>query len=229
MNTDAVTTADPWNVTPAEARAVQHRLAAQVAIGGEPRDVRLVAGLDISTGPRGSNAGRAAVVLVRWPELDAVEQATFEAQITFPYVPGLLSFRELPLLLPALERLSRRPDLLVVDGQGIAHPRRFGIAAHLGVLLDLPAIGCAKSPLSGRPVAPLGDERGARVALLDRGELVGHELRSKDRTKPLYISPGHRIGHEEAVEWILRLGKGYRLPEPTRLAHLAAAGKRVAP
>lgn len=218
-----------WEVTPAEARAIQRRLAGQVIASGEPANVAVVAGVDISVGPRGSNAGRAAVVLLRWPSLEPIEQAIERATVHFPYVPGLLSFRELPLIVPAFARLSVRPDLVLVDGQGIAHPRRFGIAAHLGVLLDLPAIGCAKSRLSGAPAGALGLERGARVPLLAGAETIGYELRSRTGVKPLYISAGHRISNEAAVEWVLRLTAGRRLPEPTRLAHEAAAGVIVAP
>ena len=169
------------------------------------------------------------MVVVEWPSLAPVEQATEQAEVTFPYIPGLLSFRELPLILPAFARLRTRPDLVVVDGQGIAHPRRFGIAAHLGVLLDLPAIGCAKSRLTGTPVGELGVQRGDRVALVDRGQVVGYELRTRAGVKPLYVSPGHRIGVEGAADWVLRLTAGYRLPEPTRLADRAAAGVVVVP
>ena len=221
--------AHPWDVTPAQARALQRRLAARVIAAGDVTDVRTVAGVDIAVGARGANAGRAAVVVLRWPSLEPVEQAVEVAPVTFPYVPGLLSFRELPLVLPAFARLHTRPDLVVVDGQGIAHPRRFGIAAHLGVLLDVPAIGCAKSRLTGEPAGVLGAERGARVPLIDRSELVGYAVRSRTGVQPLYISPGHRIGHEPAVEWVLALTAGYRLPEPTRLAHQAAGGAVVAP
>ena len=210
---------------------MQRRFAGQVVTSGgpDPAAVRLVAGVDISVGPRGSNAGRAAVVVLAWPSLVPVEQAIHEGPVPFPYVPGLLSFREMPLILPAFERLRTVPDLILVDGQGVAHPRRFGIAAHLGVWLDRPAIGCAKSRLSGVPAGPLADERGSRVALQDRGELVGYEVRTRSGVKPLYISPGHRVGYEEAADWVLRLTTRYRLPEPTRLAHQAAAGQSVAP
>jgi deoxyribonuclease V len=221
--------ADTWNVSPAAARALQRRLAGSVVATGDVQDVHTVAGVDISVGTRGSNAGRAAVVLLAWPELTPLEQAIERAEVRFPYIPGLLSFRELPLVLPAFARLSRRPDLVVVDGQGLAHPRRFGIACHLGVLLDLPAIGCAKSRLTGWPQGALAEEAGARVPLADRGEVVGYEVRSRTGVKPLYVSPGHRIGPEEAVTWVLRLTKGYRLPEPTRLAHQAAGGAQIAP
>jgi len=221
--------ADSWDLSPAEARALQRRLAGSVVATGDVADVATVAGVDISVGARGTNAGRAAVVLLAYPSLEPLEQAIERAEVRFPYIPGLLSFRELPLVLPAFARLSRRPDLVVVDGQGIAHPRRFGIAAHLGVLLDLPAIGCAKSRLTGWPQGELAEEAGSRVPLLDRGELVGYQVRSRTGVKPLFVSPGHRIGHEQAADWVLRLTKGYRLPEPTRLAHQAAAGTQVAP
>lgn len=225
----AVTDAHAWDVSPVEARRIQRQLAGRVIVAGDPQDVRVVAGVDISVGARGANQGHAAVVVLAWPSLRPIEQAIERAAVTFPYIPGLLSFRELPLILPVFARLRSRPDLVVVDGQGIAHPRRFGIASHLGVLLDLPTIGCAKSRLSGSPAGELGAERGARVALLDGGEVVGSVLRTKRGAHPLYVSPGHRIGLEAAVEWVLRLTTTYRLPEPTRLAHEAAAGARVAP
>lgn len=214
-----------WKLSPAEARALQQRLRGEVLATGGPGDVRLVAGVDVSAGRFGT-VGRAAVVVLEYPALRAVEQAAEEAPVPFPYVPGLLSFREIPLLLPAFERLRRTSDLLVVDGQGVAHPRRFGLAAHLGVLLGLPTIGCAKSRLIGTHDA-VPDERGASVPLLDRGEVIGAVVRTRPGVKPLYISVGHRIGLESAVEWILRLTRGLRLPEPTRLAHQAAAGVDV--
>jgi len=151
-----------------------------------------------------------------------------QAQVTFPYVPGLLSFREIPVITPAFERLHSVPDLVVVDGQGYAHPRRFGLASHLGVLLGLPTIGCAKSRLIGR-YAPPGSERGATSPLLDRGEMIGCVVRTRTGVSPLFISVGHLIGLDEAVEWILKLTKGLRQPEPTRLAHLAAAGAHLTP
>jgi deoxyribonuclease V len=218
-----------WEVSPAEARALQRRLAGRVSLGGDVGDVRTVAGVDIAVGPRGSNAGRAAVVVLAWPSLEPLEQSIERAEVRFPYIPGLLSFRELPLVLPAFARLSMQPDLVIVDGQGVAHPRRFGIAAHLGVLLDVPTIGCAKSRLTGQPSGALGAEAGSRVPLIDGEELVGYELRSRSGVKPLYVSPGHRIGFEEAADWVLRLTAGYRLPQPTRLADQAAGGAIVAP
>ena len=220
--------AHAWDLTPAEARAVQRELAGRVVATGDVTGVRYVAGVDVSVGPRGSNAGRAAVVVLEWPSLKALEQSIERSEVRFPYIPGLLSFRELPLILPAFDRLSRQPDLVIVDGQGIAHPRRFGIAAHLGVLLNLPAIGCAKSRLTGQPLEELDAEKGARTPLIDREECIGYVVRSRTGVKPLYVSPGHKISAEAAVEWVLRLTAGYRLPEPTRLADQAAAGVRMA-
>lgn len=209
-----------WQVSPAEAEAIQTRLRSRVVATGGPETVRYVAGLDI--GLRGEMM-RAAAVVLSYPTLEVVESALVEQPVTFPYVPGLLSFREAPAMLAALAELRHEPDLLVVDGQGIAHPRRLGIAAHLGLLLDRPTIGCAKSILTGRH-EPVGEAVGDWSPLVDRGEVVGAALRTKARVKPVYISVGHRIGLEEAVAWILRCTRGYRLPEPTRQAHARASG-----
>ena len=219
----------PWDVTPPQAAVIQRRLARLVVREGAPHDVRLVAGTDISVGGGDGSPARAAVVVLRWPDMVPVEQAVVQVEVGFPYVPGLLSFREIPALIPAFDRLRHTPDLVVVDGQGIAHPRRVGLASHLGLVLDVPAIGCAKSRLTGWPQGELAGERGARVPLLDRGEVVGYALRTRAGTNPVYVSTGHRISREAAAGWVLALAPRYRLPEPTRLAHQAAAGKQVAP
>jgi len=213
----------PWNVSPAEAMAIQKQLAGQVILNGAPQDVRLVAGADIAVG---GDRARGAVVLLSYPELRPLEQQVVEAELTFPYVPGLLAFREVPVLAEAFRRLSRRPDLLLVDGQGLAHPRRFGIACHLGLLLDVPTIGCAKSRLVGDH-GPLGEEAGSRTELRDGPDVLGLVLRMRAGVTPVYVSVGHRIGLSEAAEWTLRLCRGYRLPEPARLAHQAAGGQTV--
>jgi deoxyribonuclease V len=215
----------PWNVPPAEAVAIQKRLAAQVVLEGAPQDVRVVAGADISVG---GGRGKGAVVLLSYPELRPLEQQVAETELTFPYVPGLLAFREVPVLAEAFRRLSRRPDLLLVDGQGLAHQRRFGIACHLGILLDLPTIGCAKSRLVGEH-GLLGEEAGSRTELRDGSEVLGVVLRTRAGVTPVYVSVGHRISLGEAAEWVLRLCRGYRLPEPARLAHQAAGGQTVVP
>ena len=215
----------PWDVSPKEAIAIQKRLAAQVVREDEPIDVRRVAGVDISV-DRGRGVGTGAVVVLSYPGLEIAEVAVAQAPLTFPYVPGLLSFREVPVLRAAFERLSGAIDLLLVDGQGLAHPRRFGLACHLGLLLDVPAIGCAKSRLLGEHDAP-DEAAGSRTDLLDRGELIGSVLRTRTGVKPLFVSLGHRIGLAAAEEWLLRCCRGYRLPEPTRLAHQAAGGRDI--
>jgi len=211
-----------WDVTTAEARDIQNRLAPLVVKDGLPHDVRFVAAADISV-RREEPLARGAVVVLSYPEMEVVEQSVVEAEPRFPYVPGLLSFREAPILLRAFEQLRQRPDLLLVDGQGYAHPRRQGIACHLGLLLDLPAIGCAKSRLCGEHVQP-GDAAGSRAPLLDGDEVIGSVLRTRDGTAPVYVSVGHRVGLEEAVDWVLRCCRGHRLPEPSRAAHMAAGG-----
>ncbi len=230
-----IRTLHPWPHTAAEAIAIQKRLAPRVVLEGDPpeagrlpagRQVRLVAGCDLAFLDRGRKAAlaRAAVVLLSYPDLQPVEQAVVEAPTTFPYVPGLLAFRELPVLIRAFEKLEGTPDLLLVDGQGYAHPRRFGIACHLGLLLDVPTIGVAKSRLVGEHDEP-APAAGSRAELRHEGELIGTVLRSRDGGRPLYVSPGHRIGFAPAADWVLRLSRGYRLPEPTRLADRLAAGR----
>jgi deoxyribonuclease V len=215
-----------WRVSTAEAMDIQRRLASQVVPEGSLGDVQYVAGADISVNTA-ERTGKGAVVVLSYPDLRPVEQSVAEVPLTFPYVPGLLSFREMPVLIEAFAKLSLRPDLLLADAQGLAHPRRFGLACHLGLLYDIPTIGCAKSRLCGEH-DEVGPERGSRTALRDGAEVIGAVVRTRDDVKPLYISIGHRIGLEEAVEWVLRCCRGYRLPEPTRLAHLAAAGEVVA-
>jgi deoxyribonuclease V len=209
-----------WDVPPQEAIRLQRALADRVERGDRLGVVRYVAGIDISANDR-TGLARAAVVVLTFPALDAVEVARAERPLTMPYVPGLLSFREAPVILAAMEKLARAPDLLLVDGQGLAHPRRFGIACHLGVLLDLPAIGCAKSILRGRH-APLADEVGARAELVENGAVIGMALRTRRRARPIYISIGNRVSLETAVRYVEACCRGYRLPEPTRLAHLRA-------
>jgi deoxyribonuclease V len=183
--------------------------------------VRIVAGVDASY----KDVARAAVVALSFPALEVLETAVAVRAIPFPYVPGLLSFREAPAVLDALAKLRARPDVLIFDGQGLAHPRRLGLASHLGVYLDLPSVGCAKSRLVGRYEEP-GPATGDRAPLVDRGEVVGVALRTKPRTKPLFVSVGHKIDLETAVALVLACLRGYRLPEPTRLAD-RLAGERT--
>lgn len=206
---------------------IQRRLAAQVVAQGGPAEVRTVAGADIAVGGRDARVGRGAVVVLSYPDLRLLEQVVVEAEVTFPYIPGLLAFREVPVLAEAFRQIRQQPDLLLVDGQGLAHQRRFGIACHLGLLLDVPTIGCAKSRLVGQH-GTLREEAGSRTPLVDRGEVVGTVLRTRRGVSPLYISVGHRIGLQEAADWVLRLCRGFRLPDPTRLAHQAAGGRLAA-
>ncbi len=209
-----------WQVSSSEAIAIQERLVNRVSKKDEFSAVHLIAGIDLSVS-RFSKVGRAAVVVLDYPQLRLVESQTVENEIVFPYIPGLLSFREAPLVLKACEKLANTPDLILVDGQGIAHPRRMGLATHLGILLDTPAIGCAKSRLCGEH-QPVGNNRGNFSELIHNDEIIGAVLRTKDDVKPLYISIGHRISLPAAIDWVLKCFGGYRLPEPTRLAHLTS-------
>jgi len=212
----------PWKVNTSEARAIQLRLARLVSRKNEVPRPRLVAGVDISA-PRFQGKVRGTVVVLSYPELEVVEIGAVEQTVDFPYIPGLLSFRESPVILAAYEKLRSKPDLILVDGQGIAHPRRFGIASHLGVLLDVPTIGCAKSLLCGTHDV-LGPEAGRTAGIEHGGEVVGMALRTKANVRPVYVSIGHKVDLAAAVSWVSRCCRGYRLPEPTRLAHLAASG-----
>jgi deoxyribonuclease V len=213
-----------WDLDPAEARALQLQLAQQVVREDRLGTIRAVAGVDLGfpKTPDGSVLGRAAVVVLRVPDLDLVEERVVERPVTFPYIPGLLSFREAPVGLAAIGSLETRPDLLLVDGQGLAHPRRCGIACHLGLLLDLPTIGCAKSILVGHAEEP-GPDPGDWTPLVHRGETIGAALRTRPKTKPIYVSTGHRVSLASAIELVSQCGRGYRLPEPTRLADRIAS------
>ncbi len=215
-----------WDVSPEEAIAIQQQLRARVLCEGEPpAPGAIVVGLDV--GFRGEQAHAAAVAL-RYPDMIPLDQAVAELPVSFPYIPGLLAFREAPALLEAIARLRFAPDLLMVDGQGIAHPRRMGIATHLGVYLDKPAIGCAKSRLWGR-FEPPPDEPGAWTPLVDRKEVIGAVLRTQKGQAPLFVSVGHRITLEGAIRTVMACVRQHRLPEPTRLAHQVAGGARVVP
>lgn len=211
-----------WHVTPREAFAIQETLSREVVQEdrlAEP--VQRVAGVDVGFEAEGTIT-RAAVAVLSFPELQLLETAVAHRPTTFPYIPGLLSFREVPAILDALAKLQVLPDLLLCDGQGIAHPRRFGIACHLGVLSNIPAIGVAKSLLVGRH-EPLADERGAQQPLRHRGEVVGVALRTRERVKPVYVSVGHAVTLETAVDYVMRCVTRYRLPETTRHAHRLAS------
>jgi deoxyribonuclease V len=206
----------PWPTTVAEAQATQDRLRPLVRSGGERFEPRTVAGLDVSYAV-GSDRLAAAVVVVDAGTLEVVEASVVDGRAAFDYVPGLLAFREVPALLTALERLTVTPDLLVCDGYGVAHPRRFGLACHLGVLTDLPTIGVAKTPFTGA-YRPPDQQRGAWSPLTQDGEIVGRVLRTQNGVKPVFVSTGHRVPLDMACDVVLGLCPRYRLPETTRHA-----------
>ncbi len=214
----------PPGVTTAEARALQQRLADRVVLRNDTGSIAWVAGIDVHY-PEKQRA-HAVATLFSYPDLVFTAVAQADLPVTFPYVPGLLSFREAPAAVAAVERLPHRPGLLLCDGQGYAHPRRFGLACHLGVWLDIPAIGAAKSRLIGESDGP-PDEAGAQAPLLDGGEVIGAVVRTKAGVKPLYVSAGHRIDLAAAVRLTLACCRGYRLPEPNRWAHRLAGGGRA--
>lgn len=216
-----------WDLTPKEAVALQSALRGRVVREDEIGDVRRIAGVDVGFEQDG-RVTRAAVAVLEYPGLALAEQVVVRVATTFPYVPGLLSFREAPAVLAAFEKVRVAPDLILYDGQGIAHPRRFGIASHVGLLLDCPSIGVAKTRLVGAHRAP-ANRRGAWTPLRDAGEARGEEtigavLRTRAGVKPLYVSIGHRVSLETAVRWTLACVTRYRLPETTRWAHRLASG-----
>ncbi len=212
-----------WSLSTSQAIEIQNRLTAHVSRKNELGEVRYIAGVDISV-DMVRKAATGSAVLLDYPGLEIVEIGMAQGTLDFPYIPGLLSFREIPLTLAACEKLTIAPDLIIVDGQGIAHPRRIGLASHLGLFLDTPTIGCAKSLLCGKH-EDVEAEPGSYSPIMDRGETIGAALRTKTAVKPVYISIGHKTDLENAIHWIMRCSRGYRLPEPTRLAHLAAGGK----
>lgn len=210
-----------WQVSAQEAIAIQESLRQQVVREDRFDPIQTVAGVDVGFEADGTIT-RAAVVVLGYPELDLVETAIARCPTTFPYIPGLLSFREAPAVLEALDRLRSLPDLLICDGQGIAHPRRLGLASHLGLCVSLPSIGAAKSRLTGQH-APVGAARGDLQLLSDAAEVIGAALRTRPGARPLYISIGHRISLETAIQLVLSCTSVYRLPEPTRQAHRLAS------
>jgi deoxyribonuclease V len=207
-----------WKLTREEAIALQHELATRILLEDQVGEVQYVAGVDMAINEENEMA-HAAVVLLTYPALEIVERHIYEEPLRMPYIPGLLSFREAPCVLGAFHKLRQRPDLVMVDGQGIAHPRRMGIASHLGLWLDLPTIGCAKSILVGTyDKTQLGEEAGSHVPLLYKRDVIGSVVRTRTRVNPMIISPGHKISLETSIKYVLACSKGYRLPEPTRLA-----------
>jgi deoxyribonuclease V len=211
-----------WNF--AEAAALQRRLQERVLTLDRLGTVRYVAGADVAYDPF-SGTHHAAIVVLDVRSLETIETAFASGATTVPYVPGFLSFRESPVVLEAWGKLKRTPDILLVDGHGVAHPRRFGIACHLGVALDVPSIGVAKSILVGEARAP-ARRRGATSRLLVDRETLGSAVRTREGISPVYVSTGHRVSLATAIRWVLRCGGGYRLPEPTRRAHLAVGAEK---
>jgi deoxyribonuclease V len=221
-----------WDVTTTQAIDLQRRLANDVITtsGSTPDDIdeiQTVAGVDLSPPDAETGLVRGAAVVLSFPDLEIVEVSTAQGVPEFPYVPGLLSFREAPVLAEALAALTVTPDLVLVDGQGTAHPRRFGLACHLGLMIDVPTIGCAKSRLVGAHDQP-PNERGASVPLIHRDEPIGAAVRTRTGVSPIYVSVGHRISLGNATHWATACAPRYRVPEPTRLAHFAAAGRDLA-
>lgn len=206
--------------------SLQEDLRARLTDAPPASPVRLVAGADVAFVDR--KTAVAGILCFTWPDLHVVDVAVAHEEVTFPYVPGLLSFREVPVISRAFSRLSVRPDVIFCDGQGFAHPRRLGLACHLGIELDVATIGCAKSRLVGTAGEP-DSTRASRSPLTDGSEVIGCVLRTRDNVKPLYISRGHRMDLETAVSMVLEAGRGYRLPEPTRRAdRLVAKAKKAA-
>lgn len=210
-----------WDLTPKDAIELQARLASRVERDDRLGEVSRVAGVDVGFEQDGAIT-RAAVAVLAYPSLELVERAIARLPTSFPYVPGLLSFREAPAVVEAFASLRLRPDLVLYDGQGIAHPRRLGIASHVGLLLDVPTIGVAKTRLLGEHRMP-ANRRGAWSPMVDKGETIGAVLRTRAGVKPLYVSIGHRVSLETAIRWTLACCTRYRLPETTRWAHRLAS------
>ncbi|MBN2550507.1 MAG: deoxyribonuclease V [Anaerolineales bacterium] len=212
-----------WNVSPAEAIAIQEQLRHRIIRQDNVGKVNRIAGVDVGF-EMGGAITRAAVAVISFPELELMDRSIARCPTVFPYVPGLLSFREAPAILEALKSLQTLPDLLMVDGQGLAHPRRFGLASHLGLLVEIPSIGVAKSILVGRH-QPLDETEGTWAPLVDGGEVIGAALRTRQGVKPVYVSIGHRISLETAVGITMQCVRKHRLPEPTRQADLLASNR----
>lgn len=210
-----------WDMTPRDAIALQKRWSKRVITQDRFAEVASVAGVDVGFEDQ-NRITRAAIVVLSFPELQPIDSALVKQPTSYPYIPGLLSFREMPAILKAYQQLQIQPDLLLCDGQGIAHPRRFGIACHLGVWLDVPAIGVGKTRLTGTYSEP-ANVKGEWQPLEDRGERIGAVLRSRQGVKPIYVSPGHRISLESSVAWVMRCITRYKLPETTRQAHSLAS------
>lgn len=212
-----------WDLTPSAAVALQKQLAHQVDLTTplELNTLKLVGGVDVSVK---NNISRAAIVVLTYPELEVVEAVTAKIPTPFPYISGLLTFREGQVILAAHAKLQQKPDVYIFDGMGVMHPRRLGVAAHLGLWLDAPTVGCGKTRLLGETLGELGQQQGSSQAMFHKDEHIGYLVRTRTDVKPVYISAGHRATHESARELILRTTTKYRLPEPIRAAHNTAGG-----
>jgi len=213
----------PWTLTVEEATAIQNQLSGEIITSDQLGEVNYVAGVDVGFEDNYA-ISRAAVAVLSFPELQLIEQAIARRPTNFPYIPGFLSFREVPVVLDALSQIKITPDLILCDGQGIAHPRRFGLACHLGLLITVPTIGVAKSRLIGQH-EELPPEKGNWQPLRHRGEVIGAVVRSRTGVKPLYVSPGHRISLPTAIDYVMRCTPKYRLPETTRWADKLASNR----
>lgn len=214
-----------WDVSPADAARIQTELRERLVLRDDFQEIQVIAGADVSVEKEAAE-GYAGVIAYSFPELREIERQSAARKLTFPYIPGLLIFREGPVLLEAFAALECEPDLIIFDGQGLAHQRRLGIASHMGILLDRPTIGCAKSVLVGKYQEP-GQEVGAQSPLVDKGEVVGAALRTRTGVQPVFVSQGHRISLKTAIEVVLKCLDGYRIPKPTREAdHFVEAVKR---
>jgi deoxyribonuclease V len=223
MNTHGI---GNWDVTPREAVELQRALAARVVEQDRVGDIRHVAGVDVGFEGERKGTARAAVVVLTFPGLAPVDYSVARTAVSFPYIPGLLSFREIPVILRAYAAIRIEPDVIIADGHGRAHPRRIGFASHLGLALERPVIGCAKSLLWGKVAEP-EDRVGASTPIVDGNEVIGAAVRTRVHAKPIYVSIGHRISLERAIQVVLACCKGYRLPETTRYAHRAASGEEI--
>jgi len=212
----------PWDVSPQQAKEIQLQLRDKVILEDQFHDTEYVAGVDVGF-EESNTITRAAIAVLAFPGLELYEHTIARLPTSFPYIPGYLSFREIPAVLKALDKLKQLPDIFLCDGQGIAHPRRFGIACHLGVLTDIPTVGVAKSRLVGHHDT-IPTSKGQSVALTDKEEVIGTVVCTRDKVKPLYISPGHKITLTSAVNMVMQCVTRYRLPETTRWAHRLASG-----
>lgn len=215
----------PWNIPANQAVGIQDELARKVLLHNEFSEIETVAGADLALDPKGQ-IGYGVVVLFSYPKLEPIEAAVSKHRVKFPYIPGLLSFREAPVLLEAFERLDRDPDLIFFDGHGVAHPRRLGIASHMGLLLDKPTIGVAKSRLSGTFKTP-GAKEGDASDLVIGGKMAGYAVRTKPGTTPVFVSPGHKIDYQTALRLTMTCVDGFRIPKPTRIADAVAAAAKI--